>query len=155
MTAPLLLKTRFCRNNFTKNLKAYFGENFATEFKEGLTAKMNSGDERNYDAYTSAFGTLGLLADSVIEPNTGKRIPYMTWITDSVFNVNSNQFEKCFKKNDSIWSKTQFDTLGSRVVDTFKTKFNYFLHSIFRISFSHCYFSNCNSKFCFIIFYIF
>ena len=112
-------------NNFTKNLKAYFGENFATEFKEGLTAKMNSGDERNYDAYTSAFGTLGLLADSVIEPNTGKKIPYMTWITDSVFNVNSNQFEKCFKKNDSIWSKTQFDTLGSRVVDTFKTKFNY------------------------------
>lgn len=111
-------------NNFTKNLKAYFGENFAAEFKEGLTAKMNNGDERNYEAYTSAFGTLGLLADSVKDPNTGKKVPYMTWITDSVFNVNSNQFEKFFKKNDSIWSKTQFDTLGSRVVDTLIVEFN-------------------------------
>lgn len=99
-------------NGFTKNLHAYFGENFAEEFKAGVTEKMNpTEEERNYDAYMQVLKGLTLLSDTILTPN-GDRMPYLQWITDSTFNVNSNAWEKDFKQNDTIWSKVNFDTLG-------------------------------------------
>lgn len=99
-------------NDFTKNLHAYFGENFAEEFKAGVTEKMNpTEEERNYDAYMQVLKGLTLLSDTILTPN-GDRMPYLQWITDSTFNVNSNAWIKDFKQNDTIWSKVNFDTLG-------------------------------------------
>lgn len=108
--------------DFTKNLHAYFGENFAEEFKQGVTAKMNPTDEeRHYAAYMQVLGKLGLLGDTILTPN-GTRMPYLKWISDSTFNVNTNSWEKKFKQYDTIWSKTEFDTLGMNVEYTFKTQ---------------------------------
>ena len=108
--------------DFTKNLHAYFGENFAEEFKQGVTAKMNPTDEeRHYAAYMQVLGKLGLLGDTILTPN-GTRMPYLKWISDSTFNVNTNSWEKKFKQYDTIWSKTEFDTLGINVEYTFKTQ---------------------------------
>ena len=101
-------------NGFTKNLHAYFGENFATDFKQGVTAKMNpSEDERNYAAYMQVLSGLGLMNDTIVTPN-GDRMRYQQWITDSTFNANSNTWVKDFKQYDTIWSKTNFDTIGFR-----------------------------------------
>lgn len=109
-------------NDFTKNLHAYFGENFAEEFKQGVTAKMNPTDEeRNYAAYMQVLSKLSLLGDTILTPN-GTRMPYLQWITDSAFNANTNSWEKSFKQYDTIWSKTDFDTIGMDVVYTFKTQ---------------------------------
>lgn len=106
--------------DFTKNLHAYFGENFAEEFKQGVTAKMNpTEEERNYAAYMQVLGKLGLLGDTILTPN-GTRMPYLQWITDSTFNVNTNSWEKSFKQYDSIWSKTLVDTIGVRIYDTMR-----------------------------------
>lgn len=97
---------------FTKNLHAYFGENFAKEFKDGLTPKMNpTADERHYGAYMDIINSMSLLSDTIITPN-GDRMPYLQWITDSTFNANTNSWERFFKQNDTIWSKVNFDTLG-------------------------------------------
>lgn len=109
---------------FDKNLHAYFGENFAAEFKAGVTAKMNpSADERNYGAYMNVLQGLSLLADTITTPN-GDRMPYVQWMTDSTFNANTNTWVKDFKQNDSIWSKTDFDTLSTVIRDTFKVTTN-------------------------------
>ena len=103
---------------FDKNLHAYFGENFAAEFKAGLTAKMNpSADERNYNAYMNVLQGLSLLADTITTPN-GDRMPYVQWMTDSTFNANTNTWVKGFKQHDTIWSKVNFDTIGFQVDST-------------------------------------
>jgi hypothetical protein len=101
-------------NGFNKNLYAYFGENFATDFKAGLTPKMNPSDEdRNYAAYMNVFQGLSLLNDTILTPN-GDRMTYVKWITDSTFNANTNSWDKDFKKYDTVWSKVNFDTIGYR-----------------------------------------
>lgn len=105
-------------NGFDKNLHAYFGENFADEFKAGVTAKMNpTADERNYAAYMNVLQGLSLLTDTIITPN-GDQMPYVQWMTDSTFNANTNAWVKDFKVNDTIWSKVNFDTIGFRVDST-------------------------------------
>ena len=109
-------------NGFTKNLYAYFGENFATEFKQGLTAKMNpTAEERHYGAYMQVLNGLGLLSDTIVTPN-GDRMPYVQWITDSTFNANTNDWQHFFKQTDTIWSKENFDTLGFRIDTSFTLK---------------------------------
>jgi hypothetical protein len=108
-------------NGFDKNLHAYFGENFAEEFKAGVTAKMNpSEEERNYNAYMNVLQGLSHLTDTIVTPN-GDLMPYVQWITDSTFNANTNTWNKFFKQNDTIWSKTLFDTVGMNVELKFKT----------------------------------
>ena len=105
-------------NGFDKNLHAYFGENFATEFKAGVTAKMNpTADERNYAAYMNVLQGLSLLTDTITTPN-GDQMPYVQWMTDSTFNANTNTWNKFFKENDTIWSKVNFDTIGFQVDST-------------------------------------
>lgn len=105
-------------NGFDKNLHAYFGENFAVEFKAGVTAKMNpTADERNYAAYMNVLQGLSLLTDTITTPN-GDQMPYVQWMTDSTFNANTNTWNKFFKKNDTIWSKVNFDTIGFQVDST-------------------------------------
>ena len=105
-------------NGFDKNLLAYFGQTFAEEFKEGLTAKMNpSADERNFSAYMQVLGKLSLLTDTIVTPN-GDQMSYQEWITDSTFNANTNSWNKDFKKHDTIWSKVNFDTIGFQVDST-------------------------------------
>ena len=107
-------------NGFDKNLHAYFGENFAEEFKAGVTAKMNpTEDERNYGAYMNVLQGLSHLTDTIITPN-GDLMPYVQWITDSTFNANTNTWVKDFKQNDTIWSKTEVDTIGMRIFDTIR-----------------------------------
>ena len=107
-------------NGFDKNLHAYFGENFAEEFKAGVTAKMNpSEEERNYAAYMNVLQGLSHLTDTIVTPN-GDLMPYVQWITDSTFNANTNTWSKFFKQNDSIWSKTKVDTIGMRIFDTIR-----------------------------------
>ena len=106
---------------FDKNLHAYFGENFAAEFKAGVTAKMNpSEDERNYAAYMNVLQGLSHLTDTIVTPN-GDQMPYVQWMTDSTFNANTNAWVKGFKVNDTIWSKTLFDTVGMDVKLKFTT----------------------------------
>ena len=108
-------------DGFDKNLHAYFGENFATEFKAGVTAKMNpSEDERNYAAYMNVLQGLSHLTDTITTPN-GDQMPYVQWMTDSTFNANTNAWVKGFKVNDTIWSKTLFDTVGMDVKLKFTT----------------------------------
>ena len=105
-------------NGFDKNLHAYFGENFAAEFKAGVTAKMNpSEEERNYAAYMNVLQGLSLLTDTITTPN-GDQMPYVQWMTDSTFNANTNTWNKFFKQNDTIWSKVNFDTIGFQVDST-------------------------------------
>ena len=106
---------------FDKNLNAYFGENFASEFKAGVTAKMNpSAEERNYAAYMNVLQGLSLLTDTITTPN-GDRMPYVQWMTDSAFNANTNVWNRFFKQQDTIWSKTLFDTVGMNIELKFKT----------------------------------
>lgn len=106
---------------FDKNLNAYFGESFAAEFKAGVTAKMNpTEEERNYAAYMNVLQGLSLLGDTIVTPN-GDLMPYIKWMTDSAFNANTNTWNKFFKKNDTIWSKVNFDTVGIQIDTTFKT----------------------------------
>ena len=108
-------------NGFDKNLHAYFGENYATDFKAGLTAKMNpSAEERHYNAYMNVLQGLSLLGDTIVTPN-GDQMTYLQWITDSTFNANTNTWNKDFKKNDTIWSKVNFDTIGMQIDTSFKT----------------------------------
>ena len=95
---------------FVKNLNAYFGAALPTTFKTELTAKMNNGDERNYNAYMQAFQGLGLLTDST-NANMRDTMPYLEWITDSTFDANSASWVKHFKQNDSVFSTTEFDTI--------------------------------------------
>ena len=103
---------------FDKNLNAYFGESFAAEFKAGVTAKMNpTEEERNYAAYMNVLQGLSLLGDTIVTPN-GDLMPYIKWMTDSAFNANTNTWNKFFKKNDTIWSKVNFDTIGFQVDST-------------------------------------
>lgn len=103
---------------FDKNLNAYFGENFASEFKAGVTAKMNpSAEERNYAAYMNVLQGLSLLTDTITTPN-GDRMPYVQWMTDSAFNANTNVWNRFFKQQDTIWSKVNFDTIGFKVDST-------------------------------------
>ena len=103
---------------FDKNLNAYFGENFASEFKAGVTAKMNpTADERNYAAYMNVLQGLSLLTDTITTPN-GDRMPYVQWMTDSAFNANTNVWNRFFKQQDTIWSKVNFDTIGFQVDST-------------------------------------
>lgn len=108
---------------FTKNLHAYFGENFAKEFKDGLTPKMNpTADERHYGAYMDIIKSMSLLGDTIITPN-GEKMPYLQWISDSTFNANTNSWNRYFKQNDTIWSKVNFDTLDMKV-DSTETQIN-------------------------------
>lgn len=95
---------------FAKNLAAYFGADLPTTFKAELTAKMNNGDERNYNAYMQAFQGLGLLTDSTTA-NMRDTMPYLQWITDSTFDANSASWVKHFKQNDSVFSTTEFDSI--------------------------------------------
>ena len=104
-------------NGFDKNLHAYFGENFAADFKAELTAKMNpSEDERNYGAYMNVLQGLSHLTDTITV--NGEQMPYVQWITDSTFNANTNTWVKGFKQIDTIRSLTEFDTIAMRVDST-------------------------------------
>ena len=48
--------------DFDKNLNAYFGQDFAKNFKDSLTrTKMNDGDKRHYAAYMNVLQGLSLL----------------------------------------------------------------------------------------------
>ena len=117
-------------DGFDKNLHTYFGEDFAKNFKEGLTRKMHSHDGlcadtkndsvRNYAAYMNAFQPAGLLDTVIITPN-GDKMSYQQWISDSTFNENTNTWNKFFKQYDTIWSKVNFDTLGYRWDTVIKT----------------------------------
>jgi hypothetical protein len=101
--------------DFDKNLNAYFGQDFAKNFKDSLTrTKMNDGDKRHYAAYMNVLQGLSHLTDTILTPN-GDRMPYVQWITDSTYNANTALWVKDFKQNDTIWSKTDFDTLGMKV----------------------------------------
>ena len=91
---------------FAKNLKTYFSEDLPTTFKAELTAKLNNGDERNYNAYMQAFKGLGLMSDSTTA-NMRDTMPYLEWITDSTYDANSASWVKHFKQNDSVFSTTQ------------------------------------------------
>lgn len=95
---------------FAKNLKAYFGEDLPTTFKAELTAKLNNGDERNYNAYMQAFQGMGLMTDSTTA-NMRDTMPYLEWMTDSTFDANSASWVKHFKQNDSVFSTTEFDSI--------------------------------------------
>ena len=106
-------------NNFDQLIDAYFGENFPTEFKDGVREKMNNGDARDYMAYMQVFNSLGLLEET-IETLNGDLMTYKEWMTDSAFNINTNSWNKFFKQYDTIWSKENFDTLGMRIDTTFK-----------------------------------
>lgn len=108
---------------FTKNLNAYFGEDLPTTFKEGLTAKLNNGDERNYAAYSQAFRKLGLLSDTVAKNNRDTLL-YIDWATDSTFDANSASWKKHFKQYDSIFSTTNFDTIIKSIDTVWYTKYN-------------------------------
>ena len=116
--APITWTNPTDLNGFDKNLNAYFGENFAADFKAGLTAKMNpTADERQYAAYMNVFNGLSLLGDTIETPN-GDQMTYLQWMTDSTFNENTNSWNKYFKQNDTIWSKVNFDTIGFQVDST-------------------------------------
>jgi hypothetical protein len=105
---------------FDKNLKAYFGENFAKNFKDSLTrTKMNVDNKRHYAAYMNVLQGLSHLTDTILTPN-GDRMPYIKWMIDSTYNANTATWVKDFKQNDTIWSKTDFDTLKTIIRDTFK-----------------------------------
>ena len=95
---------------FAKNLKAYFSEDLPTTFKAELTAKLNNGDERNYNAYMQAFQGMGLMTDSTTA-NMRDTMPYLEWITDSTYDANSASWKKHFKQNDSVFSTTEFDSI--------------------------------------------
>lgn len=121
--APIVWANPKDLNGFDKNLNAYFGETFAKDFKEGLTVKMNpTAEERHYGAYMDIINSIGLLGDTIVTPN-GDRMPYSQWITDSTFNTNTNSWNRFFKQNDTIWSTTNFDTIGI-TVDSVFTKVN-------------------------------
>ena len=109
-------------DNFDQKIEAYFGKNFPTEFKDGVREKLNYGDERDYKAYMQVFDGLSLLEETIETPN-GDLMTYKEWMTDSAFNINTNSWNKFFKQYDTIWSKTDFDTL-SVVVDSFPTLIN-------------------------------
>ena len=110
--------------DFDKNLNAYFGQDFAKNFKDSLTrTKMNDGDKRHYAAYMNVLQGLSHLTDTILTPN-GDRMPYVQWITDSTYNANTATWVRDFKQNDTIWSKTDFDTLNTIIRDTFKVTTN-------------------------------
>ena len=104
-------------------IKSYLGENFLSKFKDGVKSMLNpSENERNYAAYMNVFDGLGLLDGNMVTSN-GDTMSYKQWMTDSVFNENTNMWIKVFKQYDSIWSKTNFDTLGV-VIDSFEQYIN-------------------------------
>lgn len=105
--------------NFELKMKTYFGENFPSEFKRGLTERLNEGGNRHYFAYMNVFQALSYLTETIETPN-GDKMPYIAWMIDSTFNANSNTWNKHFKQYDTIWSKTNFDTLGMRIYDTMR-----------------------------------
>ena len=106
-------------DNFDQKIEAYFGANFPTEFKNEIREKLNWGDERDYNAYMQVFNSLGLLEET-IETSSGDLMTYKQWMTDSVFYANSASWDKFFKQYDTIWSKTNFDTLGMRIDTSFR-----------------------------------
>ena len=106
-------------DNFDQKIEAYFGKNFPTEFKDGVREKLNYGDVRDYKAYMQVFDGLSLLEETIETPN-GDLMTYKQWMTDSVFYANSASWDKFFKQYDTIWSKTNFDTLGMRIDTSFR-----------------------------------
>ena len=90
---------------FAKNLKAYFGESFAKEFKDAITPKLNT-EPLNYVAYMEVLKGLSLL-DTVT----------LKWMTDSTFDKNSATWKKHFKEYDKIWD---IDTLIAKIDSTWK-----------------------------------
>lgn len=120
--SPISWKQPKDLEGFDKNLTAYFGANYIQEFMAGLMPKMNpSATERHYGAYMNVFQGLSLLTDTIVTPN-GDRVPYISWISDSTYNANTAIWTKFFKQNDTIWSKTEVDTLGMRIFDTIDVK---------------------------------
>ena len=106
-------------DNFDQKIEAYFGANFPTEFKNEIRERISWGDGRDYNAYMQVFNGLGLLEETIETPN-GDLMTYKEWMTDSVFNANSASWGKFFKQYDTIWSKTDFDTLGMRIDTSFR-----------------------------------
>ena len=101
-------------DNFDQKIEAYFGANFPTEFKNEIRERISWGDGRDYNAYMQVFNGLGLLEDT-IETSSGDLMTYKEWMTDSMYDANTNTWDKFFKQYDTIWSKTNFDTLGMRI----------------------------------------
>ena len=97
-------------NEFALKIKTYFGASFPQLFKDSVKALMDANNERNYNAYMQVFSSLSLLSTDDIE-----------WMTDSVFDANANEWKKFFKQYDTIFSKTNFDTLGM-VIDSHEVR---------------------------------
>ena len=100
--------------HFALKIKTYFGENFPSEFKRGVTERLNEGGNRHYGAYMNVFQAFSYLTDTIKTLN-GDKMPYITWMIDSTFNANSNTWNKHFKQYDTIWSKTNFDIIGIKI----------------------------------------
>ena len=94
----LLPSRTYSTTRDTTHLAWYLGNEFPKQFKDNLTQRMT------YASYVQVFSTLGVLSEE-----------YISWMTDSTFNANSAKWEKHFKQYDTIWSKTNFDTLGIRI----------------------------------------
>lgn len=119
---------------FTKNLHGFFSDTFAVEFKKNLTKKMHMHDAndcgdvipgedtlRHYNAYMQAFQGTNMLGDTL--EVGGVKMTRLEWMTDSAFDVNTNTWNKFFKQIDTVWSKTNFDTL-EMLVDSHEVRIN-------------------------------
>lgn len=99
----LLSSTIYSKPRNIEDLDFYLGTEFPKAFKDNLTPRMN------YNAYKQAFWGLGLFDEE-----------YINWMTDSTFDANSARWIKDFKQYDTIWSTTNFDTLGVYIDSTMK-----------------------------------
>ena len=105
-------------------VKVLFDGDFAQEFKDGLTAKLNpTAEDRHYDGYMEAFRKLSLM-DYYTTANQRDTMHYLDWITDSTYDVNTCLWKLHFKQYDSVFSTTMFDTLILRVDTIWNTKYN-------------------------------
>ena len=104
-----LLSSTFV-NDFTSDeaVNKYAGTDFPKKFKDKLQSRMDYAD------YVLIFRRLGLM-DYSICTNNQDTMPYLDWITDSTYNANTATWEKHFKQNDTIWSKTNVDTIGMKI----------------------------------------
>ena len=114
---------------FAKNLGFYFPspdstKTFQQYFKDSVTSLMNPEDStRNYAAYNEVLGGLGLIKDT-ITPNNRDTVPYLQWMVDSTFDVNTYTWKKHFKQYDSIFSTTEFATEFYGMDTAWNTKWN-------------------------------
>lgn len=103
--APVTWKNPQDTLGFAKNLKAYFGESFANDFKAGITPKLNT-EPLNYAAYMDVLKGLSLLDTATLN-----------WMTDSTFDKNSATWKKHFKEYEYTWD---IEKIIERIDSTWK-----------------------------------